>query len=583
MARLVQDRCTMRSLIFPNPAVGGALAGLAVIFLMALPVRADSPQVGVFYFPGWYRPGGETFVIPYESQEKSDWSEWRGAIAKAAKPRPMAGFYDDSDPRLWDLYEEWMRDHGIDFLAFDWYYNAGQDYLARSLDDGFLGAEQARSVQFCLHWCNHGGYWWAKPMDQSPLALKEMIENVSKRYFSHSHYLKIDGRPVFMIYDVDILREHAGPGGVSGSLQSMRGAAKKNGFPDLFLVAVYSRTSAKNIERLKEEGFDAFTAYAYPGKRGPNVRWDSQAFPYSEVVETVIGNVHPFLARIGREKGIPYWPTAFSGWDDRPRAGLEKATVLTGNTPEEFGRMARSALQHVGAESPFVMIEAWNEWGEGANIEPSKEHGFGYLREVARAREMAFPSDPRRPTEEEIVSWSILTDAERRKAEANEQMPWPVKETFWNRSGQSREAPAIAMPLVIDFSEIGPVNAGQAELLELDEHGALYRTTGNDASLTLPPLEVPMHQVRRIVIEAEPVEVSASFHFELFWATALHPDFTGLNAFTVPFAETHSAEIPVNEVMTWEKSGTPLTHLRLDLGDRPGEIVRVKRILLLGE
>ncbi len=245
--------------------------------------------------------------------------------------------------------------------------------------------------------------------------------------------------------------------------------------------------------------------------------------------------------------------------------------------------MLRSALEHVDSESSFVMIEAWNEWGEGANIEPSKEHGFGYLREIARARGMAFSAESRRPTEEEITSWSILTEEERRTAEANDRVVWPVKETFWNRRGESWEAAEATMPLVIDFAEIEPVLINEAELIGRDERGALYRTTGDDANLTLPSLEIPMHQVRRIVIEAELVEVSASFHFELFWTTGLHPDFTALNSFTVPLTSKSSATVSVQDVMMWEKSGTPLTQLRLDLGTRPNEVVRLKRLLLLDD
>jgi hypothetical protein len=87
-----------------------------------------------------------------------------------------------------------------------------------------------------------------------------------------------------------------------------------------------------------------------------------------------------FLSRIGREKGIACWPPTFPGWDDRPRAGAEKAFVTEGNTPERFGQMFRGALKFAGPATAIVMVEAWNEWGEGASIEPDKQYGFGYTQ-----------------------------------------------------------------------------------------------------------------------------------------------------------------------------------------------------------
>ena len=77
----------------------------------------NGPTVGVYYFPGWYRTGGDRAKPPFHRD--SDWSEWRGAVAKAAMPRALCGFYDDSTPALWDYYCRWLSTHGVDFIAFE--------------------------------------------------------------------------------------------------------------------------------------------------------------------------------------------------------------------------------------------------------------------------------------------------------------------------------------------------------------------------------------------------------------------------------------------------------------------------------
>jgi len=158
-------------------------------------------MVGVYYFPGWYRDKPAVMESGYQ-----DSSEWRSAIAKAAHPRPLCGFYDDSNPAVWDYFDRWIGSHGIDFIAFDWYYNVGQEFLSDSLDKGFLGCKASDKVEFCLNWCNHGGPWWKVQIDQTVGQLEKMIDLACERYFNRPNYLRIDGKPVIMIYETDMLQ-----------------------------------------------------------------------------------------------------------------------------------------------------------------------------------------------------------------------------------------------------------------------------------------------------------------------------------------------------------------------------------------
>ena len=85
-------------------------------------------------------------------------SEWR-LIAKYPKPRPVLGFYDDSLPEVNDWHIKWAVEAGISFFVFDWYWNAGETRLARTLNVGFLNAKYTDMMKFCIHWCNHNLDW----------------------------------------------------------------------------------------------------------------------------------------------------------------------------------------------------------------------------------------------------------------------------------------------------------------------------------------------------------------------------------------------------------------------------------------
>lgn len=118
------------------------------------PVRGKT-ELGVYIFPGWYRDKGKG-DYPYPTHDED--SEWR-AVAKKPKPRPLLGFYDDSLPEVNDWHILWALEHGITWFAFDWYWNAGEHRLMRTLERGFLKAKYAHLMKFCIHWCNHGLDW----------------------------------------------------------------------------------------------------------------------------------------------------------------------------------------------------------------------------------------------------------------------------------------------------------------------------------------------------------------------------------------------------------------------------------------
>ena len=79
-------------------------------------------------------------------------------------------------------------------------------------------------------------------------------------------------------------------------------------------------------------------------------------------------------------------PGVMPGWDNTPRRG-ESAYVFHGANPLSFRRWtARAAAAAVGAGEPsLVFVNAWNEWAEGAHLEPEARFGRAYLEAVRDA------------------------------------------------------------------------------------------------------------------------------------------------------------------------------------------------------
>lgn len=564
-----------------------AFSTLAFIFILSYVLQEAcfaekaKPSVGVYYFPGWYRG------FDKDRSSTDEPGEWREAVMKAAVPRPVCGFYNDADPNLWNYYIPWMTTHGIDFIAFDWYYNTGQEYLNKSLDRGFLQAEKVNSIKFCVHWCNHGGRWWEKPLDQSKPAILVMTDLLCDKYFCKPNYMRINGCPVFMIYELNTLLSFGGVDGVKNSLSAMRERVKEKGFPGLFIVSVYSGNSPDTIAMLKNLGFDAFCAYTYCWMRPPGINWDTKAVPYPPLVKMLSEDLYPYLHRMGQRYGIPYWPSTFPGWDDRPRAGLENAYVLIEDSPVEFGKLFRAALNNINPSSPVVMVEAWNEWGEGACIEPSKQHNFGYLKAISKVLGKT-EHDERIPGASEISSWSVLSPEELKIAHENESKPWPIKNVTPYRLGASYTVPRIKMPFVIDLTS----NGVQEEELELSQvvvkertaEGTYFETTGDDPAVVLPKVKVPAEQIKRIAIEGSIVDGKANalgqYPLELFWQTGLFPQFSQYASVIISWRTSGTSYVMTDDTLSWKRTGTPFLRLRIDPCSDRGVRFFLKRVIL---
>ena len=69
----------------------------------------------------------------------------------------------------------------------------------------------------------------------------------------------------------------------------------------------------------------------------------------------------------------------FVGYDDTPRRG-NKANIIVGQTPEKFKKyFAKLYIISKRQNKPFIYLTAWNEWGEGAYMEPDSRNGYRYL------------------------------------------------------------------------------------------------------------------------------------------------------------------------------------------------------------
>ena len=84
------------------------------------------------------------------------------------------------------------------------------------------------------------------------------------------------------------------------------------------------------------------------------------------------------------DQSLTTFPGAFADWDNTPRY-KNRATIFRGASPEGFGKwLARlvDGMPQRNLPEDFIFLNAWNEWAEGAYLEPDERYGYRYLEVV---------------------------------------------------------------------------------------------------------------------------------------------------------------------------------------------------------
>jgi hypothetical protein len=337
--------------------------------------------------------------------------EWQTVINNKPKfeghdqPRlPLWGCVNEADRYVMEMQIAAAADHGVNVFIYDWYWYDRMPFLEACLNEGFLKASNNHRMKFYLMWANHDvGLAWDKRNADDAFTRKNKaliwkgsvdraeFEKIAHRwiekYFSQPNYYKINGKPVFMLYDLNKLIE--GLGGVEQTKDAIawfRAEVQKAGFPGLELQLSMRNDSGKSLsavagdnigtqkEVVEKLGFDSLTHYQFchfvDVNRG-----------YNAIMKDV---VHAWNT-ISANYKAKYYPHVSVGWDSSPRAYKFKGSIVRNNTPANFEQALRQAKAFVDAHpdrAPLITINSWNEWTETSYLEPDTQYGYGYLEAV---------------------------------------------------------------------------------------------------------------------------------------------------------------------------------------------------------
>ena len=335
--------------------------------------------------------------------------EWQTVRSNKAKfpgheqPRyPLWGYVNEADPYVMEMQINAATRHGVNVFIYDWYWYDGMSFLESCLNDGFLGAQNNKDMKFYLMWANHDvNLTWDKRLAGTPNnaliwkggvdrdEFEILCKRVIEKYFHLPNYYKVDGKPSFMIYELQTFID--GIGGLDKAIDALkwfRAEVKKAGYKGLDIQFTLRANMEANMtgiagdnmgtqkEVIDALNLDGATHYQY-------VHFVNIDRDYLEIQSDVVKT----WGTLDNELKIPYYPHVSVGGDNNPRFEMQVGGIVKNNTPENFEKALKDAKAYVDAhpkQAPLITINSWNEWTETSYLQPCSKYGYGYLEAVRR-------------------------------------------------------------------------------------------------------------------------------------------------------------------------------------------------------
>lgn len=345
-------------------------------------------RVIAFYLPQFHPTRENDFTWGKGFTEWANVARAKPAYVGHYQPHLPAdlGFYDLRVRQTVAQQTALARRYGVTGFCV-YYYNFGG---RRALDKAFEAIVADRSIDFpfCVCWANEN---WTRHWDggsrepiftqhYDPAALLEIVADAT-RYAADPRYLRVNGKPLFLVYRPLLLPD------IRGFAGTCRDAFRAAGFAGVHLAYVESMETIAKSPPPDELGFDACVEFP---PQGVAVAATAPAIPLRDDFLGMRYDYEATVVECVSRAAVPYkrYPSVFPSWDNMPRQPTRGDSFI-GSGPEAFQVYLEQKLDEatrlfVGDER-LLFVNAWNEWAEGTHLEPDQKYGHRWLEAVRDA------------------------------------------------------------------------------------------------------------------------------------------------------------------------------------------------------
>lgn len=291
------------------------------------------------------------------------------------------GFYNLLMPGVMERQVEIAKAYGVYGFCFYYYWFSGKKLLEKPLE-----YFQRSKIDFHYHlcWANEN---WSKRWDggENELIVKQQLQDGDADkffadllpYISDPRYEQIDDKPLLIIYRIDMFDKVL----LKSFIDRLNTLAIEHGFNGLYILCT-NAFGFNNPMEYSCEGLVEFPPHSINIDNyilNPPRLSSLGDFKIIDMASYIRDGYHLY------ETSYPVFKTCFPGWDNTPRKVYSNGFCYIMDD-DDFAQWLKDNIEWTwknhDMDEQLLYINAWNEWGEGAILEPTTLYGYRKLQVV---------------------------------------------------------------------------------------------------------------------------------------------------------------------------------------------------------
>lgn len=304
---------------------------------------------------------------------------------------PLGDNYYDLSKKE-DIKKQWelAKKYGLDgFVCYHYWFN-GKKLLEKPCE--IVLDNKDIDFPFCFCWANEP---WARTWDGKNTDIlmpqeygnkNDWIEHIKYliQFFKDDRYIKIDNKPVFYIYSPSQIPNF------DEMIECWNNYLIKEGLETIYLVEYICTKNPYPISNNSQAVMEFQPMCVNRFNISNFLKLKRVICKKLKIID--FGNYDYLWEKILRNKKTydnrEIFKGCFVGWDNSPRKG-KNSMIVRGATPEKFKRylFELSKKYRKNSNKNIIVINAWNEWGEGAMLEPTEKDKYKYLQIIKEVKD----------------------------------------------------------------------------------------------------------------------------------------------------------------------------------------------------
>lgn len=357
------------------------------------------PKILAYHLPGYHR-------IPENDKWHGEgFTEWvttkKGKALSKLQHQPRIplnnNYYNLSKIEDLKWQCELARKYNVDGFCFYHYWFDGKLIFEKPTE--LLLENTDINIDFCFAWANEE--WrntWTEQLDEPELLLAQNYESDQDwdlhfdyllRFFYDNRYIKKDNKPVLMIYRIENIPNYV------NRFEKWNDMAKKAGFAGLYIIQMINNDNSGSLNSTvinSKVDFEPVKTFATKQKYALS-RWRFRESLYNKLIKKnnlcnyIFNSVdyNGFYKSLLNKKYVKdknYYYSAVVDWDNTARKG-KRGWFMKNVSPTLFKKYFEIIYKKtINEHKEYLFIFAWNEWGEGAYLEPDTVNKYAYLEKI---------------------------------------------------------------------------------------------------------------------------------------------------------------------------------------------------------